>query len=411
MSIAGAIPARAEAAAGPGPNRVAERDAWAVLTCVDRLGPVGFANLLTRFGSAAAVLDAARRPGGADRLVREVGRASAEMDPQPARQYRLDGDVAARIAAAAADSGPVLDRIQALDLAVLTLDDDEYPRLLLNLEMPPPVLFVRGSTAVLDAGTMVAVVGTRQPTEAGRHIAARISGAISRLGGVVVSGLAVGIDGAAHAAAVNERRPTVAVLGSGHGALYPRAHARLAEAIVAEGGTVVSELGPDVPGNRGTFPRRNRLISGLAASTIVVEAGLRSGALITAEWALEQGRECFIVPGPIDAATSAGCLQFLRSYHGQARVVAGVRDLLEDLGLFDATDGRAGAVAAPELGGLESQLADLLIGGAATADALVAATGLPVATVLSGLTLLEMRGMVSAAYGRYRAQGALLRRG
>ena len=225
---------------------------------------------------------------------------------------------------------------------MITLDDDAYPRRLLSLELPPPVLFVRGAVEALEAAITVAVVGTRQPTEAGRRIAGRISSAISRLGGVVVSGLAVGIDGAAHAAAVAERRPTVAVLGSGHGALYPRAHARVAEAIVAEGGAVVSELGPDVSGNHGTFPRRNRLISGLAIATVVVEAGPRSGALITAGWALEQGRECFIVPGSIDAPTSAGCLQFLHSYQGQARIVPGVRDLLEDLGLFETPgpDGR-----------------------------------------------------------------------
>ena len=410
MSLLGAFSAEPRTVLQSPAADSSERDAWAVMTCVDGLGPVGFASLLTHFGSAAAVLGVARGPGGAYRLVRDLGRQSADADGQSSRSFRLDRDVAARIAVAATDSRPLLDRIRELDLVVLTLDDPDYPPRLLGLEMPPPVLFVRGATPVLSAGSVVAVVGTRQPTEAGRHVAARISGAISRLGGVVVSGLAVGIDGAAHAAAVNERRPTIAVLGSGHGALYPRAHARLAEAIVAEGGAVVSELGPDVPGNRGTFPRRNRLISGLAAATVVVEAGLRSGALITAEWALEQGRECFVVPGSIDAPTSAGCLQFLRSYHGQARVVPGVRELLEDLGLFDPVQVQAGEGVAPELGGLESQLAALLVGGAITADALVAATGLPVATVLSGLTLLEMRGLVSAAYGRYRADGALLRR-
>ena len=130
----------------------------------------------------------------------------------------------------------------------------------------------------------------------------------------MVSGLAVGIDGAAHAAAVHAHGLTVAVIGSGHGALRPHAHSRLARSIVEAGGAIVSELGPDIRPSKGTFPRRNRIISGLADATVVVEAPARSGALITASWALEQGRECFLVPGSIDAPASAGCLAFLREF-------------------------------------------------------------------------------------------------
>jgi DNA processing protein len=318
--------------------------------------------------------------------------------------------VAAAIAAAAGRVQETLDRIAIFDLAIVTLDDPDYPARLLAVELPPPVLFVQGSAAALSSPHAVAVVGTRRPTETGRRIASRIAAAISRSGGVVVSGLALGIDGAAHAAAVGEHAPTVAVLGGGHAQLFPRAHVRLAAAIVEEGGAVVAELPPDYSPTPGTFPRRNRLISGLADAAVVVEAGLRSGALITAGWALEQGRECFLVPGSIDSPMSAGCLRFLWTYPGQARIVAGVPELLADLGLTDDESSErvaAAGVLLTELGAVERALIDRLLQSAATVDDLVGACRLPVATVLGGLTLLEMRGLVSGAYGRYRAAGPL----
>src|SRR5207237_8709213 len=134
--------------------------------------------------------------------------------------------------------------------------------------------------------------------------------------------------GAADAASVVVQRPTVAFIGSGHARLFPPVHSRLADAIVEAGGAVVSEHSPETEPTRGTFPRRNRLISGSADAVIVVEAGARSGALLTASWALEQGRECYLVPGSIDAPASAGCLGFLRDWPGLAKVVAGVPQLL-----------------------------------------------------------------------------------
>jgi DNA processing protein len=289
----------------------------------------------------------------------------------------------------------------------------------------------------------VAVVGTRWPTDKGRMIAGWIGSALARAGAVVVSGLAVGIDGAAHAAVVSEGMPTVAVLGGGHARLFPRAHERLAEAIVAAGGAVVAELPPETPATRGTFPRRNRLVSGLSDATIVVEAGRRSGALITAGWALEQGRDCFLVPGPLDAPTSEGCHAFLRSFPGQARVVCGVPELLEDLGLGGGGDppldaaggaaenwqGRGGAGAArarvgppgPTMPGVgaeavlatlapvERSVAQLLTAGPATADDLALRAGLSGAAILSALTLLELRGLVVGSYGRYVPAGSLAR--
>lgn len=404
-----AVPARSGAAAWDD-----ERQAWAILATVNGLGPVGFGRLLRRHGSALAVLDMARRPTGARDLI-----AAGLIDDEPrdtddpegatssSRFVRFDPDVAAGVVSAAAAASPILRRMSALDLDLMTLDDPDYPGRLLELEMPPPVLFVRGDRAALSAERPIAVVGTRRATEGGRRLAREIGTAISKAGGVVVSGLALGIDGAAHAGAVDAGLATVAVLGSGHGELYPRAHNGLADAIVAAGGCVVSELAPDVPGNKGTFPRRNRVISGLATATVVVEAPPGSGALITADWALLQGRECFLVPGPIGARTSEGCLAFLRTYHGQARIVASVLGLLEDLGFF--VDLRPAArPSALSLGETEARLASLVVAGHATVDSLAAATGLPVSTILSGLTMLEMRGLVAAAYGRYRPHGILL---
>jgi DNA processing protein len=305
--------------------------------------------------------------------------------------------------------------------------------------MPPPLLFVRGSIDCLAASHSIAVVGTRWPSDKGRLFAGWIGSGLARAGAVVVSGLAVGIDGAAHAAVVGEGLATVAVLGGGHARLFPRAHERLADAIVAAGGAVVAELAPDTPASRGTFPRRNRLVSGLADATVVVEAGRRSGALITAGWALEQGRECFLVPGPMDSPTSAGCNAFLRSFPGQARVVCGVPELIEDLDLGCAEDAAGGAgdsvgaalaANSPDSGGapsanavgagrgavlaslgpVERTLAEALVRGPATADDLAARTSLPGAAILSALTLLELRGLVTGSYGRYCPAGHLARR-
>jgi DNA processing protein len=305
----------------------------------------------------------------------------------------------------------ILARVEIPGVEILTTEDQAYPSRLLSIDLPPHVLFVRGSIEAMAAVHAVAVVGTRKPTEPGRAIAGRIGGALAKAGAVVVSGLAVGIDGASHAAAMAEGAPTVAVLGSGHGRLYPRAHAKLAERIVADGGAVVSEFVPERPPSIYTFPRRNRLISGLADATVVVEAGSRSGALITAGWALEQGRDLYLVPGSIDAPQSAGCLEWLHRYSGQARVVANVPQLVEDLALFGEPIGRGRRPSLQaeliELGATARAIAEELVRGRGTVDELVAATGHSVATVLGGLTMLEMRGLAASAYGRYRPAGRL----
>ncbi len=438
-----AAPAAGAEACMPGParppvvrsldSRDPEREAWVILLTAPGLGPVTFARLLGAFGTARGVLAAA----GGWAAERQIGHAlgpAAELAagrgrddiraPQNDEDLAMSAELARRLADHVAGAETILRSVRAHGLQVVTLDDGEYPERLRQVDMPPPLLFVRGDVASLSAPSAVAVVGTRSPTDRGRKIACWIGSALAQAGAVVVSGLAVGIDGVAHAAVVAEGRPTVAVLGGGHAHLFPRAHERLADEIVAAGGAVVAELPPDTPATRGTFPRRNRVVSGLSDATVVVEAGRRSGALITAGWALEQGRACFLVPGPMDSAASEGCHLFLRSFAGEARLVAGIPELLEDLELAGVAKdeapvrgsrpessargaGPAGVLAA--LGPVERSVAERLKEGPATADELAALVRLPSATVLSVLTMLELKGLVTGAYGRYMAAGALAR--
>jgi DNA processing protein len=388
----------------------AERDAWTVLAAVNGLGPVGLAALLARYGSGEAILAEASSTGGVERLT--TTDAEPRSDDAP-RRRPINVALAQAVADAAASADRTLTRIRAAGIEVVTVEEPLYPHRLAAIALPPHVLFVRGDLAALDPARAVAVVGTRHPTLGGRRLAARIAGAIARLGATVVSGLAVGIDGEAHDAALQAEGGTIAVIGSGHTRLYPPAHARLAERIVRSGGAVVSELAPDVEATPGTFPRRNRVIAGMSDATVVVEAPAKSGALITASWALEEGRDAFLVPGAVGEAASAGCLSFLRENAAAARIVAGVPQLLDDLGLIDH-DAPSAVAAAPdaeatlvELGGTAGRIGRELVAGLATVDELVAVSGLPVATVLGALTLLEDRGLVRGAYGRYRPSGAL----
>lgn len=403
----------------------ADREALAVLLSVHGMGPLTLGRLVERLGSPAAILELAGRPGAPAALV------EASRDPDGAGRHMPSG-VGAAIVEAAAHRDAILADVRASRLRVIAVGDGDYPSRLLAIEMPPPALFVRGSLAPLESEHVVAVVGTRRPSPSGRRIASRIAAALARGGATVVSGLAVGIDGAAHAACVTERVPTVAFIGGGHAVLFPRAHDRLADAIVDGGGAVISEYAPRTEPTKGTFPQRNRLISGTADAVVVVEAGARSGALVTASWALEQGRECFIVPGSIDAPTSAGCNGFLRDWPGLARAVSGVPQLLDDLGLMGAAGLPAkaprfegggepeptivvrstvdAASASAALAGrdvAQRRVADALVLGAVTVDEIVASTGLSVGAVLGALTRLEASGLIRGLHGRYEPIGSL----
>ncbi len=401
----------------------AEREALAVLLSVDGLGPLTLARLVDRLGSASAILEAAASSGGAAALLERSRSVDGEWRTMP-------GAVAQSIAVAAANRAKLFEAVTRSGLRVVARGDPDYPHRLLAIDIPPPALFVRGSLSSLEAGHVVAVVGTRRASLLGRRIASRIATALARAGATVVSGLAVGIDGAAHAACVTDAAPTIAFIGGGHARLFPRAHDRLADAIVDGGGAVVSEYAPTVRPTRGTFPQRNRLISGASDAVVVVEAGARSGALVTASWALEQGRECFLVPGSIDAPSSAGCNGFLRDWHGLARIVSGVPQLLDDLGLLgeaglpdpadpSAIDRRGRVVvrstvelpsARAVLSGRDATqvaVAEALVHGAVIVDELVAVTRLSVGAVLGALTRLEAAGLARPLHGRYEPTGPL----
>jgi DNA processing protein len=383
----------------------AERDAWTVLASVDRLGPVAFGALLAQYRTAQAVLVAASEAGGPDRLTETPAVSDKGRRPVPI-------GVAIAVAAAAGRADAIVTRVHRLGIRVVTIEEPAYPERLAAIEMPPHVLFVHGSLDALTTRHAIAVVGTRHATTSGRTLAGRIAAALSASGACVVSGLAFGIDGAAHEATIRAGGTTVAVIGGGHAVLSPSTHARLAAAIIGAGGAVVSELAPDVAPTHGTFPRRNRIISGLSQATVVVEAPARSGALITASWALEQGRDCYLVPGPIDAPASSGCLSFLREFRDEARLVAGIPQLIADLGLSqEHTAERIDAVAAAtldEIGTTEATVAGHLLAGRVTVDEIVASTGHPVATILTTLAMLERRGLAVGVHGRYRASGSLL---
>jgi len=399
-------------------TRLADRDALAVIVSAEGVGPVILERLLAVFGGPNEILDVARRRTGVTDL-----RAASRDPGGPGNAMAESAGEALAVAARRSDA--VLAAIRAAGVAPLAIDDAAFPERLRRIELPPRVLFVRGDAAALNADGSVAVVGTRRPTDGGRRTASRIAAALSRAGALVVSGLAVGIDGAAHAAVVAEGGRTVAVIGGGHARLFPASHDRLADAIVETGGAVISEHAPGTLPTKGTFPRRNRIISGLADAVVVVEAPARSGALLTASWALEQGRECFFVPGAIDAPQSAGCLAWLRDYGGVTRIVAGVPQLLEDLGLlasaaFPADAPRrllvppsrptrtpTSAARRVELSPREDRIARGLLDGGTTADELVAMTGMPIAAVLAGLTALEAAGLAVGGFGRYRVAGFL----
>lgn len=414
--------------AGPAPAQAGamsarDREALAVLLAVEGLGPMTLGRLVDAIGSTSGILELARRPGGAGLLV-GASRSTADGD------RAMPALVAERIVDALGAGERTLREIERLQLRVVVPGDREYPRRLLAIEVPPPGLFVRGTLESLAAAHVVAVVGTRHPSPVGRRVASRIGAALVRAGATVVSGLAVGIDGAAHAAVVAERGRTVAFIGGGHSNLYPSAHDRLADAMVDGGGAVVSEYAPFTEPSKGTFPQRNRLISGTSDAVVVVEAGARSGALVTASWALEQGRDCYVVPGPIDASTSAGCNGFLRDWHDLAKIVSGIPQLLDDLGLAaeaglpvlrapepkpqNGTSMVSSRVQLPSASSVlrnsepaERAVAEAIVHGAVTADELVAVTRLSIGAVLGALTRLESRGLVRALHGRYEPVGPL----
>ena len=271
-----------------------------------------------------------------------------------------------------------------------------YPPLLTRIPDPPSCLWLRGDVdPTLLAEPGVAIVGARACSGYGRSVARMLAGGVAEAGAVVVSGLARGIDGEAHRGALAVNGRTVAVLGCGVDRDYPAAHAELARAIAATGGLVVSEYEPGVEPAPWRFPARNRIIAGLAAATVVVEARERSGALITADFALEDGREVLVVPGEITSSLSAGTNALLRQ---GATPATSVGDVLEAIGVEPRT-----AVEAAVEDPAAIAVLDAIAAGAATADEITRASGLSAGDVATALTLLELAGKVAVEEGMVRS--------
>jgi DNA processing protein len=292
------------------------------------------------------------------------------------------------------DRAAYLDELRQKGLRFVGRSDPAFPPRLHAIHDPPPGLFLRGNAEpTLLAQLAVAVVGARACSDYGAHVARGLARELARAGIVVVSGLARGVDGWAHRGALDAEGFTVAVLGCGIDRDYPGAHAPLAQQISREG-LIVSEYPPGVAPAPWRFPARNRIVAGLAAATIVIEARERSGALITADLALEEGRDVLAVPGEITSALSDGTNGLLRL---GATPVTCAEDVLEVLGVEPTP--RPDDEPPEGVAGLALAAID---GGARTADEVALATRLAPAEVAAALTELELAGMVTAAAGHYR---------
>ena len=288
---------------------LSDRERLILLNLVPDVGSLPLRKLLDHFGECARVWKA--RPEDLQRV------------------HGIGPVLARRIAAACRDETLLeqeLTLVRRAGVTLVTLEDAEYPKRLREIYDPPPVLYVRGAVSSLN-DVAVAVVGSRRASRDGVKTAERLSYDLAACGITVISGLARGIDGAAHRGALKAQGRTLAVLGCGLARVYPPEHARLAGEI-AERGAVISEYPMRTAPLAQNFPRRNRLISGLSLGVVIVEAAQKSGALITADCALEQGREVFAVPGPITRVTSEGTHALLKQ---GARLVTSVEDILEEL--------------------------------------------------------------------------------
>jgi DNA processing protein len=284
-------------------------------------------------------------------------------------------------------------RITRLGVQVLTWDDAAYPTNLRETDAPPPVLYVRGELRPEDV-MAVALVGTRRASAYGREVAHMAATEFAHHQITVVSGLALGIDTVAHQAAVDAGGRTIAVLGSGVDQIYPAQNRELAEAIVANG-AVISEYPIGTRPEANNFPPRNRIISGLSRAVIIVEASQRSGALITAEFAAEQGRDVFAVPGSILHPGSVGCNQLIREGATPFLSINDVFDQLNFATLSTQTLVRQSTPADP----LEAQIMTMLAQEACHIDDIVRRMALPTGQISSLLTLLELKGMVRQVSG------------
>jgi DNA processing protein len=343
---------------------------WVGFNIVPQIGPARLRALLQHFGSLEAAWHA---------------------DARELQAAGLDKRALANLLAArrAVDLDREMERLERAGVTVLTWDDPAYPARLRQIGAPPPVLYVRGAL-LADDEWAVAVVGTRYPSAYGLEMTRQLAGDLARNHITVVSGLARGIDSEAHHAALAAGGRTIAVLGSALDRVYPPENTDLARQIVGSG-AVISEYPFGTRPEAGNFPARNRIISGLALGTLVVEAGETSGALITLHYALEQGRETFAVPGSALSRRSAGTNRLLQ--RGEAKLVLKVQDILEELNLTMLAQQAEVRQLVPE-NDIEAKLLSQLSTEPTHIDELSRSTQLPVAQVSSALSLLELKGAI-----------------
>ena len=291
--------------------------------------------------------------------------------------------------------------------AILTIADADYPEPLRHIHDGPLVLYVRGDRSLLGR-EQIGIVGSRNATRAGLEHARSFAAALGQKGLLVTSGLALGVDGAAHAGALDAGFPTVAVIGNGVDKPYPYRHRTLSERIAGEG-VIVSEYPPGTSAKAGHFPRRNRIISGLSRGILVVEAGLKSGSLITARLALEQGREVFAIPGSVHNPLARGCHHLIRQ---GAKLVETVDDICEELGGWwtgqNEGDPSSVVMKRPAIEGLDSReiaVLEALGYDPQSTDDLCSVTGLPADQLMQSLLLLELQGLVDSAPGGFQRIG------
>jgi DNA processing protein len=348
---------------------VDEKPYWVALNKVSGIGAVRMASLLDVCGSASAVWRASIH----DLQAAGLDRRSLENLLKARREI----DVAAE-----------WERVRRAGVQVLTLMDDDYPANLRQIDAPPPLLFVRGALEPSDV-LAIAIVGTRRATVYGREVAHTISRDLATAGITVVSGLALGIDTIAHTSALDAGARTVAVLGCGVDQIYPPDNRGLAKRI-ADQGAIISEYPLGTRPDAANFPPRNRIISGLSKGVVIVEAGQRSGALITARFAAEQGREVFAVPGSILHPGSAGCNTLIQQ--GATPLLA-VDNILEALNLEHAALQRAahGSLTADPL---ENAILRCLSREPHHIDEIVRQTAMPAPQVSGLLAVMELKGLV-----------------
>ncbi|WP_122315193.1 DNA-processing protein DprA [Pseudomonas cichorii] len=359
----------------------AELEARLRLHRLPEVGPKRFSRLIDAFGSASAALSA---PASAWRaLGLPSACAEARRDPQV-----RDGASAA------------LAWLERPGQHLLMWDDPGYPALLAEIADPPPLLFIAGNPSLLER-PQLGMVGSRRASKPGLDTAAAFARSLAGAGFVITSGLALGIDGAAHQGALDVGGATIGVLGTGLEKFYPQRHRQLAEQMIAQGSAVISEFPLDAEPQTSNFPRRNRIISGLSLGVLVVEASVRSGSLITARLAAEQGREVYAIPGSIHHPGARGCHQLIRD---GAVLVESVDHILETLQHWQRM---TPADTTPELTAPPSAkhpLLSILHAAPHTSEALAVASEWPLPRVLAALTELELDGMISNEAGRWFAR-------